>query len=277
MKLSLSLVYFNVMAVVAASQLFCVPRGFPDCQDGEGDALFTIHSSPRGCIKACYLEEQMENDNHGKRCKATTYCDTPVPCLIAEDSPGNVTLRFFTDDQDCNSNDIEAPVLTTRDIPSELICFNLTDTFSPGNRTTSGYQQALAPWEDPNSNISFHLQRNDFDSSSNYSQIRYELPGVEIGETSSWMLWVYPHLNCDTEIRGVDIHEYPWYQVDCQTEEAGECQDVDYTIQSFAILNGDRDGECKTWAQLGDATRARGQITPLLYNAFGMVVAVLVM
>ncbi|KAG8677682.1 hypothetical protein FPOAC1_003709 [Fusarium poae] len=69
MKLSLSLVYFNVMAVAAASQLFCLPRGFPDCQDGEGDALFTIHSSPRGCIKACYLEEQMENDNHGKRCK----------------------------------------------------------------------------------------------------------------------------------------------------------------------------------------------------------------
>ncbi|KAI6763322.1 hypothetical protein HG531_013219 [Fusarium graminearum] len=138
---------------------------------------------------------------------------------------GNVTVSFFTSDQDCESSDKKTPILTTRDIPTELICFNLTDTFSPGNKTISGYQKALEPWEHPNSNISFHLQQNDFDSSANYTQIRYELPGSEAGEKSSWVLWVYPHLNCETEVKGIDNHEYPWYEVDCQTEKGGECQE----------------------------------------------------
>jgi hypothetical protein len=179
--------------------------------------------------------------------------------------PGNVTVHFFAKDQDCESSDTKAPVLTTRDIPTELICFNLTDTFSPGNRTISGYQKALEPWENPTSNTSFHLQQNDFDSSANYTQIRYELPGGEVGEKSSWILWVYPHLNCEAEVKGIDNHEYPWYEVDCQTEESGECQEVNYPIKSFAVLNADRDGECKTWAQLGAAPRTSGQITRLFY------------
>ncbi|KAL4723685.1 hypothetical protein ACLX1H_009328 [Fusarium chlamydosporum] len=190
--------------------------------------------------------------------------------------PGNVTVRFFTDDQDCESSDIKAPVLTTRDIPQELICFNLTDTFSPGNQTISDYQKALEPWEYPNSNISFHLQQNNFDSSANYTQIRYDLPGVEVGEASSWILWIYPHLNCETEVKGIDNNEYPWYEVDCQTKEDGECQEVNYPIKSFAILNRDRDGECKTWAQLGAATRTFGQIAPLFYTTVALSVAILI-
>ncbi|UZP36569.1 hypothetical protein NXS19_004385 [Fusarium pseudograminearum] len=189
--------------------------------------------------------------------------------------PGNVTVSFFTSDQDCESSDTKAPILTTRDIPTELICFNLTDTFSPGHKTISGYQDALEPWEHPNSNTSFHLQQNDFDSSANYTQIRYELPGGEAGEKSSWVLWVYPHLNCETEVKGIDNHEYPWYEVDCQTEKGGECQEVNYPIKSFAILNGDRDGECKTWAQLGVATRMSSQMPGLFYTTVAMAVAIL--
>ncbi|KAH7002984.1 hypothetical protein EDB82DRAFT_482326 [Fusarium venenatum] len=191
--------------------------------------------------------------------------------------PGNLTVHFFRDDQDCESSDTKAPVLTTRDTPSELICFNLTDTFSLGNKTISGYQKALAPWEDPTSNISFHLQQNDFDSSSNYTQIRYELPGGDVGKMSSWVLWAYPHLNCETEVKGVDNHEYPWYEVDCQTDEDGECQGVNYPIKSFAVLSGDRDGECKTWAQLGAAAKISRQITKLFYTTVAMTAMIAIL
>ncbi|KAJ4013296.1 hypothetical protein NW752_007592 [Fusarium irregulare] len=188
-------------------------------------------------------------------------------------SYNNVTLQFFTADQDCDK-DTKAPILTTRDTPTDLVCFNLTDTFSPGNKTFSGIQKAYRPWEDRNSNVSYYLEQNDFDSSANYTQIRFALPGMEPGdEKAQWVLWTYPHLNCETVLKDVDPVEFPWYEVDCQTEEDGECQQVDHPIKSFAILKGDRKGDgCKTWAQLGSATKTTGQLSRVLHATVAIAV-----
>ncbi|KAI1070688.1 hypothetical protein LB507_006694 [Fusarium sp. FIESC RH6] len=192
-------------------------------------------------------------------------------------SLNNVTLRFFTDDQDCESSDTIAPAITTGDIPTELICFNLTSTFT-GNKT-SGIQEALAPWEYPDSNITYRLQQNDFNSGANYTRIRYELPSIdgEEGERASWTLWVYPHLNCATEVKGVDNYEYPWYEVDCKTDEEGQCQEVNYPIRSFSLLHSDRTGECKTWAKLGAATKAWNPLSRLFCATVAVAVAFVIL
>ncbi|PTD02777.1 hypothetical protein FCULG_00009124 [Fusarium culmorum] len=179
--------------------------------------------------------------------------------------PGNVTVSFFTSDQDCESSDTKAPILTTRDIPTEFICFNLTDTFSPATKPSRATKT-------PSSHGSIPTPTSAFTCSK---MTLTPLPGAEVGEKSSWILWVYPHLNCETEVKGVDNNEYPWYEVDCQTEKDGECQEVNYPIKSFAILNGDRDGECKTWAQLGAATRMRSQMPGLFYTTVIMAVVIL--
>jgi hypothetical protein len=190
----------------------------------------------------------------------------------------NITVQFFTTDQDCDK-DTKAPILTTRDTPTDLVCFNLTDIFSPGNKTISGIQKAYRPWENRNSNISYYLEQNDFDTSANYTQIRYALPGMEPGEEKSqWVLWTYPHLNCEPEVKDVDPVEFPWYEVDCQTEEDGECQQVDHPIKSFAILNGDRKGDgCKTWAQLGSATKTTGQLSRVFYATVAVAVTFMIL
>ncbi|VTO94054.1 unnamed protein product [Fusarium graminearum] len=275
MKFSITIVAFNIMAVLAAPPLNPRQNDVPDCENGgHAEHLKTYDSAH------FFTTTTTTKLNSGLLDKMLLQLPviTTLLSLVSAQSIGglgNVTVSFFTSDQDCESSDKKTPILTTRDIPTELICFNLTDTFSPGNKTISGYQKALEPWEHPNSNISFHLQQNDFDSSANYTQIRYELPGSEAGEKSSWVLWVYPHLNCETEVKGIDNHEYPWYEVDCQTEKGGECQEVSYPIKSFAILNGDRDGECKTWAQLGAATRMNSQMPGLFYTTVAMAVAIL--
>ncbi|CAG1983704.1 unnamed protein product [Fusarium graminearum] len=253
MKFSITIVAFNIMAVLAAPPLNPRQNDVPDCENGgHAEHLKTYDSAH------FFTTTTTTKLNSGLLDKMLLQLPviTTLLSLVSAQSIGglgNVTVSFFTSDQDCESSDKKTPILTTRDIPTELICFNLTDTFSPGNKTISGYQKALEPWEHPNSNISFHLQQNDFDSSANYTQIRYELPGSEAGEKSSWVLWVYPHLNCETEVKGIDNHEYP----------------------CFAILNGDRDGECKTWAQLGAATRMNSQMPGLFYTTVAMAVAIL--
>ncbi|WXC58082.1 hypothetical protein SNK03_003981 [Fusarium graminearum] len=248
MKFSITIVAFNIMAVLAAPPLNPRQNDVPDCENGgHAEHLKTYDSDI-----AHFFTTTTTKLNSGllDRMLLQLPVITTLLSLVSAQSiggPGNVTVNFFKSDQDCESSDTKTPILTTRDIPTELICFNLTDTFSPGNKTISGYQKALEPWEHPNSNISFHLQQNDFDSSANYTQIRYELPGGDVGEKSSWILWVYSHLNCETEVKGVDNHEYPW----------------------------DRDGECKTWAQLGAATRMRSQMPGLFYTTVTMAVAIL--
>jgi hypothetical protein len=102
---------------------------------------------------------------------------------------------------------------------------------------------------------------------------------MEPGEKKAqWVIWTYPYLNCETEVRGVDPVEFPWYEVDCQTEEDGEGQQVDHPIKSFAILNGDRKGDgCKTWAQLGSATKTAGQLSSVFCTAVVVVVTFLIL
>lgn len=92
-------------------------------------------------------------------------------------------------------------------------------------------------------------------------------------ERAQWVIWTYPHLNCETVLKDVDPVEFPWYEVDCQTEEDGECQQVDHPIKSFAILKGDRKGDdCKTWAQLGSATKTTDQLSRAFYATVLMAV-----
>ncbi|KAI1070687.1 hypothetical protein LB507_006693 [Fusarium sp. FIESC RH6] len=172
-----------------------------------------------------------------------------------------------------------APILTTRDTPIDIVCFNLTDTFSPGNKSFSGIQKAYRPWEDRNSNVSYYLEQNDFDSSANYTQIRYALPGMDPGEErAQWVLWTYPHLNCETVLKDVDRVEFPWYEVDCQIEEDGECQQVSHPIKSFAILKRDRKGDSgKTWAQLGSATKTTGQVSRVLSATVAVAISFLIL
>jgi hypothetical protein len=126
----------------------------------------------------------------------------------------------------------------------------------------------LQPWKDRNSGVNWYLNQSNYDSKANYTQIRYELlnEGIsEAGEKSSWVLWVYAFPNCEQTEKGVDIHDYPWHEVDCQTEVGGECQEVSYPIKSFAILNSDRQGECKTWSQLGSAATSSGRLSKSVY------------
>ncbi|KAH7173997.1 uncharacterized protein B0J16DRAFT_312194 [Fusarium flagelliforme] len=164
-------------------------------------------------------------------------------------SYNNITVQFFTADQDCDK-DTKAPILTTRDTPTDLVCFNLTDTFSPGNKTISGIQKAYRPWEDRNSNVSYYLEQNDFDSSANYTQIRYALPGMEPGEEKAqWVLWTYPHLNCETVVKDVDPVKFPWYEGD----------------------------GCKTWAQLGSATKIAGQLSRAFYATVAVAVVFMIL
>ncbi|RGP69243.1 hypothetical protein FLONG3_7879 [Fusarium longipes] len=284
MKLSLTLVTFNFLAVLAAPQINPRQNDVPKCEDGgHAEHLKTYDSGFTMSIDAEHGADvvsttpillALSKPNLGT---STVHRDFTVLHRSGEHSPGNMTISFFTDDQDCESSNTITPVLTTRDTPTELICFNLTDTFSPGNKTVSGYQKALRPWEDRTSNISYYVQQNNFDSSANYTQVRYELPGNKAGETSPWVLWVYPHLNCETEVKGVDNYEYPWYEVDCQTEEGGECQELKYPIKSFAILDGDRKGECKTWAQLGTATETFSWNTRLFHAMVAIAVTFLIL
>jgi len=97
-------------------------------------------------------------------------------------------------------------------------------------------------------------------------------------EKSQWVLWTYPHLNCEPEVKDVDPVEFPWYEVDCQTEEDGECQQVDHPIKSFAILKGNRKGDgCKTWAQLGSATKTADQLPRVFFCTVAVVVVFLVL
>ncbi|KAL6922396.1 hypothetical protein FSST1_006422 [Fusarium sambucinum] len=253
MKFLLTLLAFSITAVLAGPQLN--RRDVPKCEDGEDPTSQKLFNNDDMLLRLPFIATILS-----------------VVSTQRIGGLGNATVRFFTDDQDCESSDTKAPVLTTRDTPTQLICFNLTDIFLPGNKTISGYRKALRPWEDRTSNISFHLQQNGFDSSVNYTQVRYELPGVDVGEKSSWVLWVYPHLNCDTEVKGFDNYEYPWYEVDCRTKDNGECQGVNYPIKSFAILNGDRNGDFQTWAQLGAATKTSSQTTKLFHTTVAMAI-----
>ncbi|KAF5006181.1 hypothetical protein FDECE_7422 [Fusarium decemcellulare] len=185
---------------------------------------------------------------------------------------GNLTVAFFTDDQEesCTAKDTsEGLILTTSSIPTELTCFNLTDIFSQSNDI--GFQEALEPLEDKSSGVDWLLQnRDDFDSKANYSQIRYELLNKttedESGEVAAWVLYVYAFPNCQQIINGdnVDADDYPWFESSCQTQEGGECQGVSYPIKSFAIVSTNREGKCEAWAKQGSATKFSGRVLPLV-------------
>lgn len=183
-----------------------------------------------------------------------------------------MTIAFFTNDQgeSCQAKDTsKGIILTTSSIPTELICFNLTDIFSQSNDT--GFQEALQPLEDKSTGVNWLLQnRDEFDSKANYSQIRYELLNKttedESGEVSAWSLYVYAFSNCQQIVDGdnVDADDFPWFESTCQTKEGGECQGVPYPIRSFAIVSANKKGECEAWAKQGSATKVSGRALPLV-------------
>ncbi|KAI8716568.1 hypothetical protein NCS52_00950900 [Fusarium sp. LHS14.1] len=187
---------------------------------------------------------------------------------------GNLTVAFFTNDQQesCQAKDTsKGIILTTSSIPTELTCFNLTDTFSQSNDI--GFQEALEPLEDQSSGVNWLLQnRDDFDSKANYSQIRYELLNKttedESGKVSTWSLYVYAFANCQQIVDGdnADADDFPWFESTCQTEKGGECQGVPYPIKSFAIVSTNKEGECEAWAKQGSAARVGGRVLPLVFT-----------
>ncbi|KAF5671269.1 hypothetical protein FHETE_4239 [Fusarium heterosporum] len=198
---------------------------------------------------------------------------------------GNITVAFFTDEQEesCNSKDTsKGLILTSSDTPTEYTCFNITDIFSQSNNT--GFQPSWQQWVNKESGMNWTIHNNDDSdviSNANYSHIRVELLDVatedQTGEDSSWVLYTYAFPDCQLLV-GLENHQedYPWYEASCQTEEGGECQHALKPIKSFAIRTRDQKEGCKTWAKLGSANRMERSSLPLVLAAVGLGIVFLV-
>ena len=182
---------------------------------------------------------------------------------------GNFTISFIADASadSCTSNDInKSPTLTTATVPYALTCFNVPDLF---NRTSdSGIQNDtsrsttdLGPGPHAPQYISYLLSNKDaFDASSNYSRIWYQLvnftgDGNKEGKIATLDLWIYPSKNC---ITSADLTE-PWYQSSCQTANGGNCQQIPYSVQSFALAPTGGDDKCHDWQSYVGAAARLGQ------------------
>jgi hypothetical protein len=202
--------------------------------------------------------------------------------------PGNVTIAFHSDGQDsCESDPSSGLVLTTSTLPNAYTCFNVSDIFSQKNST--GFQNAtqhiytFAPngtqvTLEPNGVDWWLGNQGSFDSKANYSRIWYNQVNqtdAEAGEAAGWVLYIYAFDDC--EQLGDDNSnpdDFPWFESSCQTEEAGQCQTVPYSIKSFAIhsatdYNKARDG-CNTWAYMGAAGTFRARTWQVVAASAGL-------
>ncbi|KAF4998955.1 hypothetical protein FGRMN_2754 [Fusarium graminum] len=198
---------------------------------------------------------------------------------------GNVTVAFFTDEQEgyCNSKDTsKGLILTSSDTPTEYTCFNITDIFSRSNNT--GFQHSWQQWISKDSGMNWTIyNRDELDANSNasYSHIRVELLDLttedQTGEDSPWVLYTYAFPDCQLLIGNHVQQDYPWYEASCQTEEGGECQHALKPIKSFAIRTRNPKEGCKTWAELGSASRIHERQLSIALSSVGFAIGFLIL
>ncbi|OAA74728.1 hypothetical protein LEL_08309 [Akanthomyces lecanii RCEF 1005] len=190
-----------------------------------------------------------------------------------EQRKGNLTIALFADSQadSCGANDISNAIsLTTNSIPVSFTCFNVLDTFSRSNNSTTGFQPGAASYHDDGeqrNGVAWLLQNKHlYDGNANYSRVWYSQVNtsrVDPGKAGKWVFYTYALPNCEQLAKGRPSrpNDHPWYETSCQTSVDGQCRVTAGPIVSFAIntavgYNPAHDG-CATWAKLGAAPTSR--------------------
>lgn len=201
---------------------------------------------------------------------------------------GNITVAFFptTEEATCKEDNIaNAASLTTSTIPTDFVCFNLTDLFTQSSDNGS---QGL--WKIPDDTTSQGVDyllsnRGSYNANTNYTNVWYQQVNqtgdIKSESDGTWVFYTYAFEDCiQNGGDAFELNDYPWFETSCQTEEGGECQQLPQPVKSFAFgpaagYNANH-GKCEVWAKMGGASTLNRRSSVLLVVAATMAVFLIV-
>ena len=177
-------------------------------------------------------------------------------------------------------------MFTTSTLPASQVCVNVADVFSQDNSTgfvksTDTKLNRRGKDDDdtagPPSGIHYLLGNQDaFDPRANYSRVWHKQVNqtAEPGEWAPWYLEVFASRGCAPGDAPDQRQASPLFSANCQTDMAGQCETVPYSVQSFLLRTNagedQQEDRCVDWRPVGDSARARGRV-----SAYVVAVAVL--
>jgi hypothetical protein len=182
----------------------------------------------------------------------------------------------------CKQNDIaKAVAITTKTIPTNVVCFNLTDLFSlpsdTGFKNGSQYGQ-----HQPYYGIHYLLKNRDsYRADVNYTNVWHQQVNVsgntKPGTDAAFVLHTYVFEDCNTDSISDNMMwpDWPYFDTSCQTKSEGECGQTTQPIRSFEIgpaayYNAVR-GHCAVWTRENGASAVIPRKAVLLVVALAVV------